>query len=204
MMNVKHTLPFVLILGMTAGSTAAYAQTLDTGTTGAPATICPEGDADCVAAQDATGGATLDADVGAGLATDTETPAADLDGAVSAEADGSLSPLGADTSTAAATEDGVLLNGIHSLASTEDLVGVNVYDANDERVGEISAVIPADAENAEERVVIGMGGFLGFGQTPVAIPASSLQVAMDVDGEIERVVTTHTQAELAAMPEVEM
>ena len=242
-MKPVKSLPFVLVLGLAAGSTAAYAQAVDldanvdTGVQleplpGAAATspaICAEGDTACLDAQanaDAeldirtpdtgvaaesgvdpvTPGAGADTGVAADSGLDVITP----DASATAEADGSLAPMDGDstlttsTQAAATLGDDERLTDLSTLASTEDLVGARVYDANAERIGSVSAVLPAENGSDSERIVIGMGGFLGLGQTPVAVSASEVQAAVNGDGEVQHIVVSHTREQLEAMPEVEM
>lgn len=231
-MKPNKFLPFALILGMTAGSTAVYAQAMDNTTdvdANAATELC-EGE-DCttmeqsadaetdIAPLDETD-ATADAETDMMPADDTEmSTTADADATMGTTADDDavaadepLLPMGdAETDMAAdgdmdtmATEDGHSIVDIASLASSEDLVGTRAYDTNDEWVGEISAVIPADTEGGEERFVIDVGGFLGIGEKPVALGSESLQVSVDEDGDIDHVVIDHSMEELEAMPEVEM
>ncbi len=54
------------------------------------------------------------------------------------------------------------------------LVGVDVVDPNDQRIGAISEVLIDHSGNAQA-VVIGVGGFLGIGQKDVAVPFNSLK-----------------------------
>jgi len=54
------------------------------------------------------------------------------------------------------------------------LNGVDVYNANNEKIGDISDVI-VDTEGKAKAVVIGVGGFLGLGERDVAVPFDALQ-----------------------------
>ena len=54
------------------------------------------------------------------------------------------------------------------------LEGVNVYNQQDEHVGDISEVL-VNKEGQVEAVVIGVGGFLGIGQRDVAVPFNALE-----------------------------
>ena len=66
------------------------------------------------------------------------------------------------------------------------LEGVNVYNQQDEHVGDISEVL-IDKDGKVEAVVIGVGGFLGIGQRDVAVPFNALQwVIQDRGGSIVR------------------
>ena len=54
------------------------------------------------------------------------------------------------------------------------LVGVNVYNQNNDKIGDISEVI-VDKSGKADAVVIGVGGFLGIGQKDVAVAFSDLK-----------------------------
>ncbi|WP_417628112.1 hypothetical protein [Pararhodobacter aggregans] len=128
-------------------------------------------------------------------------------GDASATASGDTTmPMGDTSATASSelTDEGETLVDVASVTELDTLIGARAYDSNAEWVGEISAVLPADAEGNEERFVIDVGGFLGIGEKPVALTADDLRVAVDADGDVEHVVVSRTQAELEAMPEVEM
>jgi sporulation protein YlmC with PRC-barrel domain len=54
------------------------------------------------------------------------------------------------------------------------LVGVNVYNQNNDKIGDIREVI-VDKAGKADAVVIGVGGFLGIGQKDVAVSFSDLK-----------------------------
>jgi len=54
------------------------------------------------------------------------------------------------------------------------LIGVNVYNANNESLGEISELL-TDQSGKITAAVIGVGGFLGMGERNVAIPFEKLK-----------------------------
>lgn len=54
------------------------------------------------------------------------------------------------------------------------LVGVDVYNNNDEKIGDISELI-MDSSGKVDTVVIGVGGFLGLGQSEVAVKFDQLK-----------------------------
>jgi sporulation protein YlmC with PRC-barrel domain len=54
------------------------------------------------------------------------------------------------------------------------LVGVNVYNQNNDKIGDIREVI-VDKTGKADAVVIGVGGFLGIGQKDVAVAFSDLK-----------------------------
>jgi sporulation protein YlmC with PRC-barrel domain len=54
------------------------------------------------------------------------------------------------------------------------LVGVAVYGPDEKQIGKIKDVL-IDHNGAAQAVVIGVGGFLGFGEKDVAVPFASIQ-----------------------------
>src|SRR4051812_34335396 len=56
------------------------------------------------------------------------------------------------------------------------LSGVNVYNDNNEKIGDISDVI-LDKSGKAENVIIGVGGFLGMGEHLVAVPFDKIKWA---------------------------
>ncbi len=54
------------------------------------------------------------------------------------------------------------------------LIGVNVYNDNNEKLGSISELI-SDSKGDIKNVVIGVGGFLGMGQRDIAVPFDKLK-----------------------------
>jgi sporulation protein YlmC with PRC-barrel domain len=61
---------------------------------------------------------------------------------------------------------------------TYKMIGLDVYNPNDEKIGDISEILLDKNGNAEV-VVIGVGGFLGIGTKDVAVPFKSLQWKVD-------------------------
>jgi sporulation protein YlmC with PRC-barrel domain len=54
------------------------------------------------------------------------------------------------------------------------LIGVNVYNDNNEKIGDIQELI-VDKSGKVENVVLGIGGFLGMGEHYVAVPMEKLK-----------------------------
>lgn len=77
------------------------------------------------------------------------------------------------------------------------LEGATIYGADDHKVGHVSHV---HGTGAVSEVIIDVGGFLGLGAKPVAVPMSDLQFMRDADGDIHA-VTTWTKDQLENMPE---
>ena len=54
------------------------------------------------------------------------------------------------------------------------LIGVGVYGADDKQIGKIDDLL-LDKNGSAQTIVIGVGGFLGFGKKDVAVPFSAMQ-----------------------------
>lgn len=81
--------------------------------------------------------------------------------------------------------------------TAETLEGATIYGPDDENIGSVSHV---HGSGSTAQVVIDVGGFLGLGAKPVAVPASQLQFMRDEDGDVHA-VTTWTEDQLKDMPE---
>ena len=77
------------------------------------------------------------------------------------------------------------------------LEGATIYGADDHKVGKVSHI---HGTGTASQVVIDVGGFLGIGAKPVAVPVSQLEFMRDEDGEVHA-VTSWTKDELKEMPE---
>lgn len=77
------------------------------------------------------------------------------------------------------------------------LDGATIYGPSDEKIGSVSHMHGAGPTGV---VVIDVGGFLGIGAKPVAIPLDQLEFMRDEEGDIHA-VTSWTKDELKAMPE---
>ena len=140
-------------------------------------------------AQDADAPATtpLGADSGTQMEIG-QNPELPLDGMM-----GEQMELTADTKVETALPEGDAL-----VAAADELIGARVYDANEEWVGEVSELLPATGTE-DQRVVIDIGGFLGFGETPVEIDADDITVAWTDAGEIDHARVALTEEELERM-----
>ena len=90
----------------------------------------------------------------------------------------------------------------HTRLSTSELTpssldGATIYGADDHKVGSVSEVHGAGAGT---QVIVDVGGFLGIGAKPVAIPASQLQFMRDEKGAVHA-VTAWTKDQVEKMPE---
>ncbi len=74
------------------------------------------------------------------------------------------------------------------------LEGATIYGADDHKIGKIDHV------HGNNSAVIDVGGFLGIGAKPVAVPLSDLQFMRDENGDVHA-VTGWTKDQLKEMPE---
>lgn len=74
------------------------------------------------------------------------------------------------------------------------LEGATIYGADDHKVGKVDHV------HGNSTAIIDVGGFLGIGAKPVAVPLSDLSFMRDEHGDIHA-VTTWTKDQLKDMPE---
>jgi hypothetical protein len=74
----------------------------------------------------------------------------------------------------------------------EILGGATIYGPDDEKIGSVDHLHGG-------QVVVDVGGFLGIGAKPVAVPASQLDFMRDEDGDVHA-VTSWTKDQLKDMP----
>lgn len=86
------------------------------------------------------------------------------------------------------------------ISDLDSLIGLRVYDRNDEWVGEVSDL--NEGISATKRVVvIEIGGFLGIGKKPIAVETADIKVAVTAEGKVDHVIVAKSMNELAALPE---
>lgn len=61
---------------------------------------------------------------------------------------------------------------------TSKLIGLNVYNSNNEKIGDINELIN-EASGKIDTVVIGVGGFLGLGESNVGVPWNQVKFVME-------------------------
>ncbi|SEM71593.1 PRC-barrel domain-containing protein [Bosea lupini] len=77
------------------------------------------------------------------------------------------------------------------------LDGATIYGPGDDKIGSVSHL---HGTGPSAQVVIDVGGFLGIGAKPVAVPMHELEFMRDEDGDVHA-VTSWTKDQLKAMPE---
>jgi sporulation protein YlmC with PRC-barrel domain len=75
------------------------------------------------------------------------------------------------------------------------LIGVNVYNDNNEKIGDIKELI-IDKSGKVDNVVLGVGGFIGMGEHYVAVPMEKLKWA---DQPVRTSSTTNAPADKATV-----
>lgn len=102
---------------------------------------------------------------------------------------------------------GSLVSGYNVLeleAAIENaLVGTRVYAFGDE-LGEIEDFAPALANNRRKLAIVGVGGFLGLGETHIGIDSSELIILEPIGGSGLIAFTTATEEELENRPKVDL
>lgn len=83
--------------------------------------------------------------------------------------------------------------------SVENLMGSDVYGANDENVGNVGDVLLTE-EGDVDAMVVDVGGFLGIGSRQVALGVDNLQFMVDAGGNWF-VFTPFTSEQLEGHPE---
>lgn len=78
------------------------------------------------------------------------------------------------------------------------LIGMDVYGAADENLGDVNDVL-FDRRGNVLAAVIGVGGFLGMGEKQVAVPIAMIEVLRHNDAD--KLVLRQTKDQLKAAPE---
>ena len=75
----------------------------------------------------------------------------------------------------------------HSLISSEDVEGTNVYDMKRTQIGEIDHLMIDKVSGRVTYGVMSFGGFLGLGHSHYPIPWGALKYDTNLDGYLTRV-----------------
>jgi hypothetical protein len=144
-----------------------------------------------------TDAAASDAAAGDDMAAGDDVAAADVDGADADEV-----PLEDQTPTSGVSaRDGYVAAERVDLTA-ERLTGAEVYDANEERIGDVAEIV-LSGEGEVRSVVVDVGGFLGIGAKPVELELDSIDILRGEGMNDLRVYVSMTEAELEAMPDYE-
>jgi sporulation protein YlmC with PRC-barrel domain len=88
-----------------------------------------------------------------------------------------------------ATGDQLWYQGQNNEMRASQMIGMAVYNANNERIGEINEIL-LDNTGKVAAVIIGVGGFLGLGERDVAVAFNGIQMAREEDGDLRLTVNT--------------
>jgi sporulation protein YlmC with PRC-barrel domain len=78
------------------------------------------------------------------------------------------------------------------------LIGVDIYGANNEKIGDVNEVL-IDRQGNADAIVVGVGGFLGIGEKDVAIPFSAVEWKYD-RSDLSTASTNRTDGTMANRP----
>ena len=81
--------------------------------------------------------------------------------------------------------------------TASNLIDATIYGPGDQKIGSVSHL---HGSGAAAQVVVDVGGFLGIGAKPVAIPTSELHFMRDEEGDVHA-TTSWTKDQIKAMPE---
>lgn len=83
--------------------------------------------------------------------------------------------------------------------TADELEGQTVYGTNGDNIGDVSTLVLDDSGEID-KVIVDVGGFLGIGEKPVALPFDDLRIEQS-SGSMNsiQVTTDHTQADLENM-----
>jgi ribosomal 30S subunit maturation factor RimM len=83
------------------------------------------------------------------------------------------------------------------LSNPDVLEGATIYGADDDKIGTVSHI---HGLGAASQIVVDVGGFLGIGAKPIAVPVTDLEFMRGKDGDVHA-VTSWTKDQLKKMPE---
>lgn len=113
--------------------------------------------------------------------TDDQMAESDAENAESGETDLTAQQMSdGESATDANQETAQLDSDARGQLTAEELEGVSVYGAEDDRLGEISNLVLTDDGKISE-VIVDVGGFLGLGEKPVALPFEDLELRRSDD-----------------------
>ena len=81
-----------------------------------------------------------------------------------------------------------------------DLIGMDVYNTNNEDIGEIRDLIIEEGKNLKA-ILIDVGGFLGVGERTIAVTPPSILIQRRTNGGSDRAIINATKDGLTSAPE---
>jgi sporulation protein YlmC with PRC-barrel domain len=85
----------------------------------------------------------------------------------------------------------------HSLISSEDVEGTNVYDMKGSKIGEVDHLMIDKVSGTVRYAVMSFGGFLGLGHSHYPVPWGALKYDTGLEGYVTRI----TEQQLKHSPE---
>lgn len=126
---------------------------------------------------------------------------ATADAGASADATAPAAGAEAGTDMAMTAPEGYVTAAPEELTA-ENLTGTSVYGSDDAKIGEVGKLL-LDGNGQITEAVIDVGGFLGLGEKPVALPIDQINIVKSSEGDELRVYVGDTKDQLKAMPEYE-
>lgn len=141
------------------------------------------------------------ADLDAAPAYTMTTEAATSEAPAATEAAPATDAMAAGAERKAMVREGYVVADAAFLTS-EKLTGAKVYDGTDTAIGEVANLV-LSADGQVTQVIVDVGGFLGMGEKPVALPLAEIDVLREAEGDDVRVYLSQTKEQLEAMPNFE-
>ncbi len=86
--------------------------------------------------------------------------------------------------------------------TADKLMGVAVYDVNDENIGSVADFVVTE-NGSIEQAVLDVGGWLGIGAHRVAVPFQQMRILRETDGDDMRAYVDVSEERLREMPSFE-
>lgn len=107
----------------------------------------------------------------------------------------------AGSDMSAASDATYLTEQSETQVSANDYIGKQIYNANNESIGDVNDLI-LEENGGIVAAVVGVGGFLGIGEKDVALPMSKVSMTRDAENNNDvRLTTTETAEALQSAPE---
>ena len=116
-----------------------------------------------------------------------------------AAVDGEQAEAGVDQTETAAVDRGQMEAVDMQQVRADDLIGSDVYGANDDNIGNIGDILLTE-DGSFDAIIVDVGGFLGIGAREVALSLDEVEFMRD-QNENWYVYTGYTQEQLEAAPE---
>lgn len=133
--------------------------------------------------------------------TNNAAPATPAAPTAPAEANTMAPAPSAGSDMSAAGDATYLTEQSETQVSANDYIGKQIYNANNESIGDVNDLI-LEENGGIVAAVVGVGGFLGIGEKDVALPMSKISMARDAENNNDvRLTTTETAEALQSAPE---